>query len=128
MKWQTLVTLAAMLVSCMGPSLAQGNPSGRTQGPVFNEATVKTKTPAEPSLAVKKLGELCDDGGQATCETGLCLKTGSEIGKGHVCSTPCADAAQCPESWSCRRVMPGPHGGICIPPAQWTSRPVEARP
>ena len=73
-------------------------------------------------------GEDCTAGQGPSCATAVCLKTGLERGRGHFCSGTCKSEADCPQEWSCRQVMPGPGGDLCIPPEGWVARAVGVRP
>lgn len=81
------------------------------------------------STATREVGEECDLGGPASCRTSICGKTGLEREHGSFCTTECATDADCAgPQWSCKTVMPGPRGKLCIAPAGWVSRAVGVRP
>lgn len=99
---------------------------GRTPArPVFTDAAL---TASGPSPLKKALGEDCVSGRQASCASQLCLKAAPGLSTGFFCSRACEDERECPSDWTCQAAMPGPHGRLCIPPENWTARPVGVRP
>lgn len=76
----------------------------------------------------KALGEDCLGRRAQACHSGLCIKSGSGRGRGYFCSRECETQTDCPTDWLCRQAMPGPHGMLCVPPDNWTSRAVGVRP
>lgn len=62
------------------------------------------------------LGGDCGPYGSAGCASGLCLKTGANLGRvGHVCSKQCNTSNDCGPGMACTQVHPAEGGMLCVP-------------
>lgn len=125
--WLVTCGVLALVACSRGPAESEV-PAGPA---VLNDSNIDALVAdggTASAQASRALGEDCGVSGRAACRSGVCLKAAIERGRGFYCSRECSDQRDCPLNWSCRQVMPGPHGVLCIPPDNWTARAVGVRP
>jgi hypothetical protein len=81
----------------------------------------------EASMPTKELGEDCVEAGRSACQSGVCIHYLPDPELGYACSQQCTADSQCPRTWHCVSIYPGPGNEFCLPPGTWTPRAAQAR-
>jgi hypothetical protein len=98
--------LFLVVVGCNEAAVSQSESNSNQVTEVRQFVTTETKF---------SLGQNCDAVGREGCLDGVCLKVGSERGKGSVCSKSCAGEHKCPSGFGCVQVFPTKDAWFCAP-------------
>lgn len=106
-----LGVVGVLILSCSGGARESA------EAPVLRawDPLVTTERPA----AKRAAGEDCSSTGRAGCGNGVCLHVEPHVDRGYLCSKQCAVDDDCPETWSCRAMVPGDAVSFCVPPRGW---------
>src|SRR5262245_29635749 len=105
-----VIIVSLALIAC------SGNPPGEEPRPPTPEPSLSEHVfSSVKSTPTTEVGDDCSSGGLSECRSGVCLHAGG-LGKGYLCSKPCAEDSECPARWRCVLAGTGSAASaVCVP-------------